>query len=150
MKKVWHKPLHTRKKWKEMSVGRKVIYYMRPFVENLIEVWLEPLPFPTIFKIFYTCVIIFLFFLMLPILYPIIVVICFYGLLQYFVQSTLQLEFPRGLNIIGFVQYIFALKISNESYEEILKLYMDKYRYGITALASCVDYIRLAITVFWE
>ncbi|XP_073847481.1 uncharacterized protein [Musca autumnalis] len=148
MPKIWRKPLHTRKVWKQMSFGGKIIYYMRPFVENIIEVWLEPLPFPTIFKIVYTFVLTVI--LMLPILYPIIVMLCFYGVVQYFVQSSLELQFPQILDIIHVVEKIFALKISNEYQEEFLKLYMDKCRYGIAVLASCIDYVRLALTLFLE
>ncbi|XP_061399739.1 uncharacterized protein LOC133335482 [Musca vetustissima] len=147
MSKIWHKPLHTRKVWKQKSFCGKMIYYMRPFVENIIEVWLEPLPFPTIFKILYTFVLTTI--LMLPIVYPIIAILTFYGIVQYFVQSALELKFPNILDLIAFLEYIFCMQIptNDDYYEQYFILYINKYRYGITALASCIDYIRLALTL---
>lgn len=67
-----------------MSLRSKIIYYMRPFVENIIQIWLEPLPFPTIFKILYSGVL--SFFLTLPITYPTVVILCYFGIVQYFVE----------------------------------------------------------------
>uniref|UniRef100_A0A1B0BXI2 Uncharacterized protein n=1 Tax=Glossina palpalis gambiensis TaxID=67801 RepID=A0A1B0BXI2_9MUSC len=54
--KVWRKPLHKRKAWKQMPLFSKLIYYMQPFVEHLLDTWLQPLPFPTILKFMHSCI----------------------------------------------------------------------------------------------
>ncbi|XP_065369924.1 uncharacterized protein LOC135962109 [Calliphora vicina] len=145
MNKIWHKPLHTRKVWKQMSLLSKIIYYLQPLVGHLIDTWLQPLPFPTIFKFLYSCILIIL--ILLPVIVPIMIMISYYAILQYLLESTLDLVYPKHFDVIHYLAKVYNLQIENEKYVQFLYLSMERWRYIITALASCIDYTRLVLSI---
>ncbi|XP_013103933.1 uncharacterized protein LOC106084637 [Stomoxys calcitrans] len=141
MFKTWQKPLHKRKLWKQMSVTSKIVYYMRPFVEQLIEIWLQPLPFPTIFKLIYSGIL--NIFLLMPIVYPILIVILYYGIVQYFFEKSLDMRFTQNIDLIHFLEQLFSLETFKENQNSLFVPFLK----DIYALACCIDYIRLALAI---
>ncbi|XP_023295188.2 uncharacterized protein LOC111678161 isoform X1 [Lucilia cuprina] len=145
MHKIWHKPLHTRKVWKRMTLLNKSIYYLQPFVLHLMYTWLQPLPFPTIFKLAYSFILIIL--MLMPILVPVLIMLGYYAIVQYLVESALDITYPQNLNIIHYLTQLFNFRIENAKYIEFINLYIERWRYIVTALASCVDYMRLVLSI---
>ncbi|XP_037818860.1 uncharacterized protein LOC119608487 [Lucilia sericata] len=145
MHKIWHKPLHTRKVWKRMTLLNKTIYYLQPFALHLMYTWLQPLPFPTIFKLAYSCILIIL--MLMPVLVPVLIMLGYYAIVQYLVESALGINYPRNLDIIHYLTQLFKFRIENAKYVEFLNLYMERWRYIAAALASCIDYMRLVLSI---
>uniref|UniRef100_A0A1A9VGM0 Uncharacterized protein n=1 Tax=Glossina austeni TaxID=7395 RepID=A0A1A9VGM0_GLOAU len=147
--KVWRKPLHKRKVWKQMPLFSKLIYYMQPFVENLLDTWLQPLPFPTILKLMHSCIL--MVFIFLPILYPILIMIIYYGILQYLIESLschfshFDIRYTSNVDLIHYIDYVFNYRMANEKHALFVHLYIERWRYVAAALASFVDYMRLIL-----
>ncbi|XP_075169729.1 uncharacterized protein LOC142241784 [Haematobia irritans] len=141
MTKVWNKPLHKRKVWKQMSLPAKIVYYIRPFVQQFVMIWLQPLPFPTIFKMGYSAILFVL--IILPILYLSMAFLCYYGILQFILETSLDIRFSQNLDLLHFLKQLFTSEDLNGSFWFCLQ----NFRYGITAVASCVDYVRLALVL---
>ncbi|TMW42760.1 hypothetical protein DOY81_012165 [Sarcophaga bullata] len=118
---------------------------MQPFVVHLIETWLQPLPFPTLFKLIYSVVLIIL--ILLPIIYPLAVIICYYAIIQYLIESDLSVRYPKPLDLVHYVVALFSYQIENDKYVAFVNLYLERWRCITTALASCIDYMRLALSL---
>ncbi|XP_034109129.1 uncharacterized protein LOC132790385 [Drosophila nasuta] len=142
MRKTWKKPLHKRKIWTEISWTGRFVYYMQPLVEHLFDIWLQQLPFPTILKGLYTCGL--LFFLLLPILYPLTVLGFYYAIFQYVGERHWDAVFPQKWDLIGAASVLWNFEITNKSYLLFLNMYLDRCRVIITAISSTVDYFRMA------
>ncbi|XP_028899547.2 uncharacterized protein LOC105217743 isoform X2 [Zeugodacus cucurbitae] len=146
-RKIWHKPLHQRKIWKQMSFFSKIIYYQQPFIDHLVSTWLEPLPFPTILKVMVTCIL--TIFILLPIIYPAVIFIWSYAEVQYIVENHYDIAFPDKLNVLSYLQRLYSFRIVNEKYNLFLVLYLERWRIVGTAIASTIDYIRLALCLLF-
>ncbi|XP_018788557.1 PREDICTED: uncharacterized protein LOC108968773 isoform X1 [Bactrocera latifrons] len=144
-RKIWHKPLHRRKikQWRQMPLISKIIYYQQPFIDHLVNTWLEPLPFPTILKVLVTFIL--AIFILLPILYPAIIFIWSYAEVQYIIENHYDIAFPDKLNVLGYLHRLYTFRIANEKYNLFLVLYLERWRIVATAIASTTDYIRLAL-----
>ncbi|XP_004522698.1 uncharacterized protein LOC101459892 [Ceratitis capitata] len=147
-RKIWYKPLHQRKIWRQMSLLNKIIYYQQPFVEHLVSTWLQPLPFPTILKVIVSSVL--ALFILLPIIYPAVIFIWSYAEIQYIFENHYGIEFPEKLNVLGYLQRLYSFRIVNERYNLFLVLYLERWRIVGTAIASTVDYIRLALCLLFS
>ncbi|XP_046811277.1 uncharacterized protein LOC111678161 isoform X2 [Lucilia cuprina] len=128
-----------------MTLLNKSIYYLQPFVLHLMYTWLQPLPFPTIFKLAYSFILIIL--MLMPILVPVLIMLGYYAIVQYLVESALDITYPQNLNIIHYLTQLFNFRIENAKYIEFINLYIERWRYIVTALASCVDYMRLVLSI---
>ncbi|XP_014096313.1 uncharacterized protein [Bactrocera oleae] len=147
-RKIWHKPLHQRKIWKHMPFFSKIIYYQQPFIEHLVGTWLEPLPFPTILKVLVTFIL--AIFILLPILYPAVIFIWSYAEVQYIIENHYDIAFPDKLNVLGYLHRLYSFRIVNEKYNLFLVLYLERWRIVGTAIASTIDYIRLALCLVFS
>lgn len=67
-----------------MSLLSKSVYYLKPFVTNLMDTWMQPLPFPTLFKICHSCVLIVL--MLVPFLVPFIICLSYYAIIQILIE----------------------------------------------------------------
>ncbi|TMW40675.1 hypothetical protein DOY81_014244, partial [Sarcophaga bullata] len=83
MNKIWHKPLHKRKVWKEMSL----------------------------------------------------------------LSNDLSVRYPKPLDLVHYVVALFSYQIENDKYVAFVNLYLERWRCITTALASCIDYMRLSSIV---
>ncbi|XP_017002313.2 uncharacterized protein [Drosophila takahashii] len=119
MHKTWNKPFHKRKMWKTVSKPGKLVYYMQPLVEHFFDIWMQPLPFPTILKFIYSCAVIF--FIMLPILYPLLVLLIYYGIFQYAGEQHFGLVPPDNWNLLGAANHLWHFEVTNKKY--LLRLY---------------------------
>uniref|UniRef100_A0A6P4EJG7 Uncharacterized protein LOC108044019 isoform X1 n=1 Tax=Drosophila rhopaloa TaxID=1041015 RepID=A0A6P4EJG7_DRORH len=119
MHKTWNKPFHKRKMWKNVSNPGKMVYYMQPLVEHLFDIWMQPLPFPTLLKFVYSCVL--LFFIMLPILYPLLVLLLYYGILQYAGERHFGVVPPDNWDLLGAASHLWRFQVTNKKY--LLRLY---------------------------
>ncbi|CAD7013557.1 unnamed protein product [Ceratitis capitata] len=131
-----------------MSLLNKIIYYQQPFVEHLVSTWLQPLPFPTILKVIVSSVL--ALFILLPIIYPAVIFIWSYAEIQYIFENHYGIEFPEKLNVLGYLQRLYSFRIVNERYNLFLVLYLERWRIVGTAIASTVDYIRLALCLLFS
>uniref|UniRef100_A0A0K8W127 Uncharacterized protein n=1 Tax=Bactrocera latifrons TaxID=174628 RepID=A0A0K8W127_BACLA len=149
-RKIWHKPLHRRKikQWRQMPLISKIIYYQQPFIDHLVNTWLEPLPFPTILKVLVTFIL--AIFILLPILYPAIIFIWSYAEVQYIIENHYDIAFPDKLNVLGYLHRLYTFRIANEKYNLFLVLYLERWRIVATAIASTIDYIRLALCLVFN
>ncbi|XP_016978356.1 uncharacterized protein LOC108044019 isoform X2 [Drosophila rhopaloa] len=143
MHKTWNKPFHKRKMWKNVSNPGKMVYYMQPLVEHLFDIWMQPLPFPTLLKFVYSCVL--LFFIMLPILYPLLVLLLYYGILQYAGERHFGVVPPDNWDLLGAASHLWRFQVTNKKYLLFVTMYIDRYRVIITAISSTVDYMRMAL-----
>ncbi|XP_043640356.1 uncharacterized protein LOC122611391 isoform X1 [Drosophila teissieri] len=143
MHKTWNKAFHKRKLWKTVSKPGKLVYYMQPLVEHLFDTWMQPLPFPTLLKFLYSCVLIF--FIMLPMLYPLLVLLSYYGIFQYAAQEHFGLETPEKWDLLGAATKLWNFEVTNRKYLLFVTMYIDRYRVVITAISSTVDYMRMAL-----
>ncbi|XP_017092649.1 uncharacterized protein [Drosophila bipectinata] len=143
MRKTWHKPFHKRKAWNTVSRRGKLVYYMQPLVDHFFEVWMQALPFPTLLKFVYTgCLV---FFILLPILYPMFVLLLYYGIFQYVAERHTGAVMPDNWDLLGAVANLWHFEITNKKYQLFVTMYIDRYRVIITAISSTVDYIRMAL-----
>ncbi|XP_067632340.1 uncharacterized protein [Eurosta solidaginis] len=131
-----------------MSMVSKIIYYEQPFVENLVNTWLQPLPFPTILKALFSCVLAIL--ILLPIIYPAVIFIWSYIEVQYIFEKHYSITFPEKLDVLGYLQRLYAFRITNEKYNIFLALYLERWRILGTAIASTIDYVRLALCLLFN
>ncbi|XP_016958740.1 uncharacterized protein LOC108030381 isoform X2 [Drosophila biarmipes] len=143
MHKTWRKAIHKRKAWKTVSRPGKLVYYMQPLVEHYFDIWMQPMPFPTIIKFLYSCVV--LFFLMLPILYPLFVLMVYYGILQYVGEEHFGLVPPPNWDLLGAANHVWRTEVTNKKYLLFVTMYIDRYRVILTAISSTVDYMRMAL-----
>ncbi|XP_034479041.1 uncharacterized protein LOC117785229 [Drosophila innubila] len=143
MRKIWKKPLHKRKVWANISWAGRLVYYMQPLVEHLFDIWLQQLPFPTILKCIYTCGL--LFFLLLPILYPMMVLGLYYAIFQYVGETHWDLVFPQNWDLLSAATYLWHFQVTNKKYLLFVTMYIERYRVIITAISSTVDYMRMAL-----
>ncbi|KAM8712124.1 hypothetical protein ACLKA7_012619 [Drosophila subpalustris] len=143
MHKTWKKPLHKRKVWANISWAGRLVYYMQPLVEHLFDIWLQQLPFPTILKCIYSCGL--LFFLLLPILYPMMVLGLYYAIFQYVGETHLDLVFPPNWDLLSAATYLWHFEVTNKKYLLFVTMYIERYRVIITAISSTVDYMRMAL-----
>ncbi|XP_016940432.3 uncharacterized protein [Drosophila suzukii] len=119
MHKTWHKAFHKRKAWKTVSRPGKLVYYMQPLVEHYFDIWMQPMPFPTIIKFMYSCVV--LFFIMLPILYPLFVLMAYYGIFLYVGEEHFGLVPPPNWDLLGAANHVWRTEVTNKKY--LLGLY---------------------------
>ncbi|XP_050323483.1 uncharacterized protein LOC126755150 isoform X2 [Bactrocera neohumeralis] len=147
-RKIWHKPLHRRKIWRQLPFFSKIIYYQQPFIDHLVNTWLEPLPFPTILKVLVTFIL--AIFILLPILYPAVIFIWSYAEVQYIIENHYDIAFPDKLNVLGYLHRLYTFRIANEKYNLFLVLYLERWRIVGTAIASTIDYIRLALCLVFS
>ncbi|KAI8037242.1 uncharacterized protein LOC128255757 [Drosophila gunungcola] len=143
MHKTWNKAFHKRKMWKTVSNPGKMVYYMQPLVEHLFDIWMQPLPFPTLLKFVYSFVL--LFFIMLPILYPLLVLLLYYGILQYAGERHFGVVPPDNWDLLGAASHLWRFEVTNKKYLLFVTMYIDRYRVIITAISSTVDYMRMAL-----
>ncbi|EDW09991.1 uncharacterized protein LOC6580198 [Drosophila mojavensis] len=143
MHKTWKKPLHKRKIWSNISWAGRLVYYMQPLLEHLFDIWLQQLPFPTLLKCIYTCVL--LFFMLLPVLYPLMVMGLYYGLCQFVGEKHFNMEFQPNWDLIGAASNLWKFQVTNKKYLLFIAMYIDRYRVIITAISSTVDYMRMAL-----
>ncbi|XP_030380025.1 uncharacterized protein LOC115628178 [Scaptodrosophila lebanonensis] len=143
MHKTWNKPLHKRKIWQTITWSGRLIYYMEPLMEHLFDIWMQPLPFPTLLKVIYTCGL--LFFILLPVLYPFMVVIFYYGIFQYVSENQFLVEFSQNWDLLGAVANLWSFQVTNRKYLLFVTMYIDRYRVIITAISSTIDYMRMAL-----
>ncbi|XP_017032546.1 uncharacterized protein [Drosophila kikkawai] len=143
MHKTWNKPLHKRK-WKSVSNTGKLIYYLQPLVDNLFFIWMQPLPFPTLLKIGYSCGL--FFFLLLPFLCPLLVLVFYYGIFQYVAEQHLALVPPDNLDLLGAALHLWRFEVPNQKYLIYVTMYIDRYRVIMTAISSTIDYMRMALS----
>ncbi|XP_037716450.1 uncharacterized protein LOC119551264 isoform X2 [Drosophila subpulchrella] len=143
MHKTWHKAFHKRKAWKAVSKPGKLVYYMQPLVEHYFDIWMQPMPFPTIIKFMYSCVV--LFFIMLPILYPLFVLMVYYGIFLYVGEEHFGLVPPPNWDLLGAANHVWRTEVTNKKYLLFVTMYIDRYRVILTAISSTVDYMRMAL-----
>ncbi|XP_017839744.1 uncharacterized protein LOC108597615 isoform X2 [Drosophila busckii] len=141
MHKTWKKSLHKRK-WSTISWGGRLVYYMQPLVEHFFDIWLQQLPFPTLLKFVYSCCL--LFFILLPIIYPMMVIGLYYSIFQYVGERHLDVVFPQKWDLVGAIQNLWHFQVTNKKYLLFVTMYIDRYRVIITAISSTVDYMRMA------
>ncbi|XP_041675648.1 uncharacterized protein LOC108113292 isoform X1 [Drosophila eugracilis] len=143
MQKTWNKAFHKRRVWNTVSKPGRMVYYMQPLVEHLFDTWIQPLPFPTLLKFFYSCVV--LFFILLPILYPMVVLLLYYGIFQYAGEQHFGLVVPENCDLLGAATQLWRFEVTNKKYMLFVTMYIDRYRVIITAISSTVDYMRMAL-----
>ncbi|XP_033153508.1 uncharacterized protein LOC117136629 [Drosophila mauritiana] len=119
MHKTWNKAFHKRKLWRSVSKPGKLVYYMQPLVEHLFDTWMQPLPFPTLLKFIYSWVLIF--FIMIPMLYPLLVLLSYYGIFQYAAEEHFGLETPEKWDLLGAAARLWHFEVTNRKY--LLRLY---------------------------
>ncbi|XP_017079330.1 uncharacterized protein LOC108113292 isoform X2 [Drosophila eugracilis] len=119
MQKTWNKAFHKRRVWNTVSKPGRMVYYMQPLVEHLFDTWIQPLPFPTLLKFFYSCVV--LFFILLPILYPMVVLLLYYGIFQYAGEQHFGLVVPENCDLLGAATQLWRFEVTNKKY--MLRLY---------------------------
>jgi len=73
-----------KREWKNASLDKKLLLYLKPYWKNLYEIWDQPLPFPTSFKIVYTFFVTIL--ILLPILIPIFITLFYTIIGQFFLE----------------------------------------------------------------
>ncbi|EDW00941.1 uncharacterized protein LOC6559609 [Drosophila grimshawi] len=148
MHKTWKKPLHKRKVWANVSWSGRLVHYMQPLVEHLFDIWLQQLPFPTLLKCVYTCGL--LFFILLPILYPVMVMAVYYAMFQYIGEKHWNVVFPTKWDLIGNASHLWHFQVTNKKYILFVTMQIDRYRIIITAISSAVDYMRMALSVVFN
>jgi len=134
--------------WADISWTGRLVYYIQPLVEHLIDIWQQQLPFPTILKCIYTCGL--LFFILLPILYPLMVLGLYYGIFQYVGEKHWNLVFPHNWDLLSAATNLWNFQLTNKKYMLFVTMYLDRYRVIITALSSAIDYMRMALCVVFD
>ncbi|EDW74612.1 uncharacterized protein Dwil_GK22014 [Drosophila willistoni] len=143
MRKTWHKAFHKRKAWQTVSYSGRLVYYMQPIFDHFLRVWMQSLPFPTLLKVIYTSGI--LFFIMLPLLYPVAVLVFYYAIFQYVAEQQWDVEFPESYNLLNASSEMWNFQVTNRKHLLFMTMYVDRYRVIITAMSSAVDYLRMAL-----
>ncbi|EDV36434.2 uncharacterized protein Dana_GF11954 [Drosophila ananassae] len=115
MHKTWNKPFHKRKVWRTVSRPGKLVYYMQPLVDHFFEIWMQPLPFPTLLKFAYSCGLVF--FILLPILYPLLVLLLYYGIFQYVGERHTGVAMPENWDLLGAAANLWHFEITNKKYQ---------------------------------
>ncbi|XP_020815001.1 uncharacterized protein LOC110189307 [Drosophila serrata] len=144
MHKTWNKPLHKRKMWQNVSSPGKLVYYMQPLVEHMFEIWMQPLPFPTLLKFAYSCGL--FFFILLPIMYPLFVLALYFGIFQYIGEQHFGAVPSENWDLLGTARHLWRFEVTNKKYLLFVTMYIDRYRVIITAISSTVDYMRMALS----
>ncbi|XP_043064180.1 uncharacterized protein LOC108094007 isoform X1 [Drosophila ficusphila] len=143
MHKTWNKSFHKRKMWRTVSKPGKLVYYMQPLVEHFFDIWMQPLPFPTLLKFLYSCVL--LFFILIPILFPLLVLLFYYGIWQFVGDRHFGVVPPDNWDLLGATSQLWHFEVTNKKYLLFVTMYIDRYRVIITAISSTVDYMRMAL-----
>ncbi|XP_036330839.1 uncharacterized protein LOC118742689 [Rhagoletis pomonella] len=131
-----------------MSLFSKMIYYQQPFVDHLVYTWLQPLPFPTILKVVFSFILAIL--ILLPIIYPAVIFIWSYTEVQYILKNHYDIAFSEKLDVLGYLQRLYSFRIVNAKYNLFLVLYLERWRIVATAIASTIDYVRLAFCLVFN
>lgn len=159
MHKTWKKPLHKRKvvssilstlflwcdlylQWETISWPGRLVYYMHPLMENLFDIWMQQLPFPTLLKCIYTCGM--LFFILLPILFPLMALGLYFAIYQYVGEQHFNIKLPQNWDLLSAARNLWHFQVYNKKYILFLNMYFDRCRVIVTAISSTVDYMRMA------
>lgn len=71
--------------WKKANVYQKLKMYTKPLIKDLCEVWREPFPLPTFFKILHSSYILFLIFF--PFIFLMSVNLSYFAIVQYMIEK---------------------------------------------------------------
>ncbi|XP_002138193.2 uncharacterized protein [Drosophila pseudoobscura] len=143
MHKTWKKPLHKRKIWKKTSKIARLVYYMQPLVDHLQDVWMQPLPFPTMLKIAYTFLLGFL--ILMPLIFQLIVVLVYFGIFQYVSERHSWFHFGENWDLLGGLSKLWSFEVTNKKHQLYATMCFDRYHVIIAVISSTVDYIRMAL-----
>ncbi|BFG05410.1 uncharacterized protein DMAD_04151 [Drosophila madeirensis] len=143
MRKAWRKSLHKRKVWKKISVLGRMVYYMQPLLSDLQDIWLEPLPFPTLLKLAYSCLLCFV--ILLPLLFPLLVALFYFGIFQYVAEQHSWLSFDQNWDLLGAMSNLWNFEVTNKKYQLYLHMCLDRYRTIIIGISTTLDYMRMAL-----
>ncbi|XP_037927161.1 uncharacterized protein LOC119661763 [Hermetia illucens] len=136
--------LHRKKVWKKMSSFDRCLYYVKPFLIHFGEVWMQPLPFPTLFKIVYSVFLLAV--TCLPLIYPSFILILYWGIFQYLMERHTAVKLPKKVDLIGTVTEIFTTEPEG-IYKLGVKFHFDRVIVLSSSFISAIDYIRIVMNV---
>ncbi|XP_022223668.2 uncharacterized protein LOC111074954 isoform X2 [Drosophila obscura] len=142
MHKTWRKPLHKRKIWRKTSMIGRVVYYMQPLVDHLQDVWVQPLPFPTMLKLAYTCILGFV--ILLPVLFPLMVILFYFGIFQYVSEQHSWLHFGDSWNLLGAMSTLWNFEVTNKKYQ------LGLYAHGPVLHLQLNDHPQIGIQIIFD